>query len=380
MTTLLSRHAASDLVNPASRAAQRKLRLMEIENEMRLEEAEALKMTEEQRQILIRSFTSVKVEFSDLDGLARNTSPQIPSATSNPIVEVHPPDHAFVILTNADLASFAPHETIRASASSRPRPRPSISSPDLSTRMRPFSSSSPSLKHSHSSLSVSTSSYLSSSAATIKDILSRKTSRSRSPINGLFPAPSSDAYESDGERTVRGSDSDADDDSPRPRKERKKSRSGRGRAASGSDRIVPPDSGSRSRIGPASGAARSASTAGSSQPRYDASRATALQAGSLIRDAATAPSASVADTGVASLSSALPRPKPAFITYAPTLNTTPTPTSSPVSTTFPSLSSPLSSSLPSTNIPRLPVSPPVQKPNSGCGIKANDVYHDPGSA
>lgn len=71
-----------------SRAAQRKQRLLEIEKEQHLEDAEALKMTEvgiffltslipayrlqslqEQRQILLRSFTSVKVEFSDLDGL-----------------------------------------------------------------------------------------------------------------------------------------------------------------------------------------------------------------------------------------------------------------------------------------------------------------------
>ncbi|KAF9033535.1 hypothetical protein BJ165DRAFT_1410281 [Panaeolus papilionaceus] len=52
-----------------TRAEQRRLKLREIENELAAEEAEAIKMTEEQRQTLLRSFTSVKVEFSDLDGL-----------------------------------------------------------------------------------------------------------------------------------------------------------------------------------------------------------------------------------------------------------------------------------------------------------------------
>ncbi|KAF8226376.1 hypothetical protein L208DRAFT_1054957, partial [Tricholoma matsutake] len=52
-----------------SRAALRKQRLLEIEKEQRIEDAEALIMTEEQRQTLLGSFSSVKVEFSDLDGL-----------------------------------------------------------------------------------------------------------------------------------------------------------------------------------------------------------------------------------------------------------------------------------------------------------------------
>ncbi|KAK0474570.1 hypothetical protein IW261DRAFT_1498244 [Armillaria novae-zelandiae] len=52
-----------------SRAAQRKQRLLEIENEQRLEDVEALKMTEEQRQVLLRSFASVTFEFFPLDGL-----------------------------------------------------------------------------------------------------------------------------------------------------------------------------------------------------------------------------------------------------------------------------------------------------------------------
>ncbi|PPQ78712.1 hypothetical protein CVT24_002337 [Panaeolus cyanescens] len=56
-------------VQEMSRSEQRRLRLREIENELAAEEAEAIKLTEEQRQTLFRSFTSVKVEFSDLDGM-----------------------------------------------------------------------------------------------------------------------------------------------------------------------------------------------------------------------------------------------------------------------------------------------------------------------
>ncbi|KAK0234212.1 hypothetical protein IW262DRAFT_1335106, partial [Armillaria fumosa] len=52
-----------------SRAAQRKQRLLEIENEQRMEDVEALRMTEEQRQVLLRSFATVTSEFFPLDGL-----------------------------------------------------------------------------------------------------------------------------------------------------------------------------------------------------------------------------------------------------------------------------------------------------------------------
>ncbi|KAG5650802.1 hypothetical protein H0H81_011013 [Sphagnurus paluster] len=242
MTTLLSRPSSDLAIQHASRAAQRKQRLIEIEYEMRLEEAEALKMTEvrvavlscaretepltqrtplqEQRQILIRSFTSVKVEFSDLDGLARTTRAK-PLPCLSASASASPSDHAFVILSSADLASFAPHETIRA----RPPPRTTKSSPNLS-----HSSPAPSPVLRHAQTTTTTSS------STIKALLSRKTPRSRSPIKGLFPTTAADPYESDSERTVRGSEDEGDDEdaSPRPKKERKRSASGRGRAASGS--------------------------------------------------------------------------------------------------------------------------------------------------
>jgi len=69
----------------ASRAEQRKQRLLELERELDAEEAEALKITEvccywaflvpfvylaqEQRQLLLQPFKAVKAEFADLDGL-----------------------------------------------------------------------------------------------------------------------------------------------------------------------------------------------------------------------------------------------------------------------------------------------------------------------
>ncbi|KAJ6631277.1 hypothetical protein B0H10DRAFT_2206965 [Mycena sp. CBHHK59/15] len=62
------RRPPSDLAG-SSRAAQRKQRLLELENEQRLEDLEALKMTEEQRLSLFHSFRSVKFEWSDLDGM-----------------------------------------------------------------------------------------------------------------------------------------------------------------------------------------------------------------------------------------------------------------------------------------------------------------------
>ncbi|KAG6850304.1 hypothetical protein H0H93_015246 [Arthromyces matolae] len=207
MTTLLNRHTLNGDLAHTTRAAQRKLRQLEIENEQRLEDAEALKMTEEQRQILHNSFRSVKVEFSDLDGLSwQAKSPKVSSS-----------DQAFVVLTNADLASFGPHDTIRASISSQPSARTSVSSPSLSSR--PFYSSSPTLRHTHSTVSLSSQSL--SSTNTLKAILrNHRATRSRSPVKGLFP---DDAYDSEGERTIRAIDSDQED-SPCTKKERKKAR------------------------------------------------------------------------------------------------------------------------------------------------------------
>ncbi|KAF8056641.1 hypothetical protein FPV67DRAFT_1786978 [Lyophyllum atratum] len=344
-TTLLNRHAVSDLAGHKTRAAQRKQRLLEIENEMRLEDAEALKMTEEQRETLLRSFTSVKVEFSDLDGLAWNA----PCATpASPTPRGRSPDHAFVILTNADLASFEPHETIRASAGSRPRPRASISSPNLSAACGTFPSVPPSLKHSYSALSNFSTSSSYSPSATIRAILKSKTSRSRSPIKGLFPTQYCDVYDSDSDHTVRGSDTEVDD-SPRPKKERKKSRSGRERISSAPYRmptsISSPISGSRSSSGPGPTVTGVTSVPGSPAraPMFTPWLASPVDA----------------NGGSIPPTDPLPGSKPAYITYSPS----PSPA-------VPS---------PPLNIPqtaKVSIFPPVPKP----GSTALGVYQLPGGA
>ncbi|CAK5281984.1 unnamed protein product [Mycena citricolor] len=59
---------------PPSRASLRKQRLLELEHEQRMEDMEALKMTEEQRLLLFHSFRSVKFEWCDLDGMRPATT------------------------------------------------------------------------------------------------------------------------------------------------------------------------------------------------------------------------------------------------------------------------------------------------------------------
>ncbi|KAF8985296.1 hypothetical protein BDQ17DRAFT_1376908 [Cyathus striatus] len=61
-------------VPPLSCAEQRQLQLLQIEMEQRREEQEALGITEEQCQILLHTFKSVKIEFSNLDGLNKLSS------------------------------------------------------------------------------------------------------------------------------------------------------------------------------------------------------------------------------------------------------------------------------------------------------------------
>ncbi|KAJ7327466.1 hypothetical protein DFH08DRAFT_1084684 [Mycena albidolilacea] len=74
-----------------SRAAQRRQRVLELEDEhrSRLEDAQALKLTDEQRLSLFLSFWSVKLEWSDLNGMrsvrwccnsSRPASPPLSSA------------------------------------------------------------------------------------------------------------------------------------------------------------------------------------------------------------------------------------------------------------------------------------------------------------
>ncbi|KAM6499886.1 hypothetical protein JOM56_005394 [Amanita muscaria] len=107
----------------STRAEQRRLRQLEIEDEQRLEDAEALKMTEEQRDILLRTFHSVKFEFRDLDGLSwtdpirqQLKQPEGVANAVNPYQDQQQPQQPpFVVLTKAELAAFSPEETIRIS-------------------------------------------------------------------------------------------------------------------------------------------------------------------------------------------------------------------------------------------------------------------------
>ncbi|PPQ87880.1 hypothetical protein CVT25_000717 [Psilocybe cyanescens] len=128
------------------------------------EEAEAPLMTEEQRQLLMQPFATVKAEFADLDGLrwtqtalsklqprsaaARLASPSTPGTVPRPLLApclqprsaaarlaspssnangnvngtahttINSNSNKFVVLTYADLASFSVDDTIRVSSSS----------------------------------------------------------------------------------------------------------------------------------------------------------------------------------------------------------------------------------------------------------------------
>ncbi|OBZ73428.1 hypothetical protein A0H81_06600 [Grifola frondosa] len=64
-----------------------------LEQEQAAEDREALKMTEEQRDMLIDSFRAVKMEFNDLDGLSWSAAlgPSPPPAMAAVLSAVHPP-------------------------------------------------------------------------------------------------------------------------------------------------------------------------------------------------------------------------------------------------------------------------------------------------
>ncbi|KAJ6535815.1 hypothetical protein DFH09DRAFT_100033 [Mycena vulgaris] len=186
---------------PPSRAAQRKQRLLELENEQRIEDAEALKMTEEQRLSLFHSFRSVKFEWSDLDGMRSvrrryNSPPRLqlhPHAQLHhpqtqhqqqpaPTVSVPPPQPqapAFAVLTNARLASFSADDTIclRRSASSSTLcptlPSSTASSPALSPLPTP-------VPHAPAKTSPKTHTHT-----------KPKAKKARSPVKGLFAFPPS---------------------------------------------------------------------------------------------------------------------------------------------------------------------------------------------
>ncbi|KAK0209246.1 hypothetical protein DFS33DRAFT_519879 [Desarmillaria ectypa] len=114
-----------------SRAAQRKQRLLEIENEQRMEDVEALRMTDEQWQVLLRSFATVTSEFFPLDGLqwtpvslnkriqvmkrvATKETATTTTLDDRPAASPSPP--ALASITNATLGSA--EDTVRMSSAS----------------------------------------------------------------------------------------------------------------------------------------------------------------------------------------------------------------------------------------------------------------------
>ncbi|EGN97664.1 hypothetical protein SERLA73DRAFT_184461 [Serpula lacrymans var. lacrymans S7.3] len=139
----------SDMTSPSNpvpacsdRAKARKARIKQLELEQQKWDQEALVMTEDQKQTLLLSFKSVKTEFSDLDGLswsrytksghdnwvADDPTPK-PSCTEFDQFQIRPvhiqpksmPPYA--VLSHAELASFAPEETIRVSRLGSQSPR-----------------------------------------------------------------------------------------------------------------------------------------------------------------------------------------------------------------------------------------------------------------
>ncbi|PBK60855.1 hypothetical protein ARMSODRAFT_679775 [Armillaria solidipes] len=161
-----------------SRAAQRKQRLLEIENEQRMEDVEALRMTEEQRQLLLRSFATVTSEFFPLDGL------QWTPVSLHKRIQV--------------MKRVATKETATTTTTSDDRPAASPSPPALaSITNATLGTAEDTIRVSSTSLSAFLTSYYASP--------SRTGERPRSPVKGLFTEEDEEpAINSADESTVRG--------------------------------------------------------------------------------------------------------------------------------------------------------------------------------
>jgi len=116
----------------SQRSRQRMNEIQAYAEELRQQEAMAFSMSENERQILLRSFASVKFEFSDLDGQTWSPSltrrrhyPNAPYYTK-PFARsrMHSSESApFVVLSNKEISSSHPEETIRL--------KPSMSLPSI---------------------------------------------------------------------------------------------------------------------------------------------------------------------------------------------------------------------------------------------------------
>ncbi|KAF5349909.1 hypothetical protein D9756_009301 [Leucocoprinus leucothites] len=107
-----------------SRQQLRRYRLLELEREQHLEDAEGLVMTEEQRQSLLGSFMSAKIEFHDLDGLRwTRTALRRRQHTRRPTVLPNAsPDCSFFLLTSRHAPTYDLDATVRASKCDYNRP------------------------------------------------------------------------------------------------------------------------------------------------------------------------------------------------------------------------------------------------------------------
>ncbi|KAF9653771.1 hypothetical protein BDM02DRAFT_3107768 [Thelephora ganbajun] len=116
----------------SQRSRQRMNEIQAYAEELRQQEAMAFSMSENERQILLRSFASVKFEFSDLDGLT--WSPSLTRRRYYPNAPQYTRPYArsrmqssesvpFAVLSNKDISSPHPEETIRL--------KPSVSLPSI---------------------------------------------------------------------------------------------------------------------------------------------------------------------------------------------------------------------------------------------------------
>lgn len=110
----------------SQRSRQRMNEIQAYAEELRQQEAMAFSMSENERQILLRSFASVKFEFSDLDGLT--WSPSLARRRYYPNVPHHAKPYArsriqssesvpFSVLSNKELSPSRPEETVRIKSS-----------------------------------------------------------------------------------------------------------------------------------------------------------------------------------------------------------------------------------------------------------------------
>ncbi|KAF8627954.1 hypothetical protein AX15_004165 [Amanita polypyramis BW_CC] len=139
---------------------------------------------QEQHEILLRSFQSVKFEFHDLDGLAWTDSVR---QELRQISHAEKPkengESTFAVLSNADLASFSPDDTIRI-------PAVRICTSELEPELEPLQQAG---------------NYITSRYG------KRDGTRVRSPIKGLFSIPDGNTHTASDKPLPKTSATDVDE-------------------------------------------------------------------------------------------------------------------------------------------------------------------------